>query len=199
MDILSVLLQTSSRRIGIFIPDVVISEKHSDRLEITEHPVERPTTAENAASVSDHAFRQPSEVVMETGFAGGGSLLDFTDTSSKGLSLGMSPAEVYQQLLELQRRRVPFDVTTGKRTYSNMLIKALDVTTDRTSENVLMVIITLREVIFTSSSEVKVAAKENMTGGVETSAVQNTGAKTTTDASSKSSLLATIIRGASGQ
>lgn len=198
MDVLSVLLQTSSRRIGIFIPDVVISERHSDRLEITEHPVERPTTAENAASVADHAFRQPSGVVMETGFAGGGSLLDFTDTTSKGLSLGMSPSEVYQRLLELQRQRVPFDVTTGKRTYSNMLIKALEVTTDRTSENVLMAVITLQEVIFTSSSEVKVAAKENMTGGVETSAVQNTGAKTTTDASSKSSLLATITGGLSG-
>jgi hypothetical protein len=45
---------------------------------------------------------------------------------------------------------VPFDVVTGKRLYTNMLIRALEVTTDRTSENVLSAVLTLREVIITS-------------------------------------------------
>jgi hypothetical protein len=39
MDILS-LFQQQSRRIGLIVPSVVISEKHNDTLEITEHPVE---------------------------------------------------------------------------------------------------------------------------------------------------------------
>ena len=47
----------------------------SDTLEITEHPVEKPTSS-GAGFVADHAYRRPSEVVMEVGFAGGGSLLD---------------------------------------------------------------------------------------------------------------------------
>nr|WP_179373858.1 hypothetical protein [Klebsiella pneumoniae] len=39
------------------------------------------------------------------------------------------------------------DVTTGKRLYTNMVIRSLDVTTERTSENVLMATVTLREII----------------------------------------------------
>ncbi|MCP6629627.1 hypothetical protein NL507_30970, partial [Klebsiella pneumoniae] len=81
-----------SRRIGLIVPSVVISEKHDDSLEITEHPVEV------GAAISDHAFRRPSEVVMQVGFAGGGSLLDFVDTSSLGLSVGIGPKETYQEL-----------------------------------------------------------------------------------------------------
>ena len=44
MDILSAIFRQQSRRIGLLIPSVVVSEKHSDALEITEHPVEKPTT-----------------------------------------------------------------------------------------------------------------------------------------------------------
>ncbi|END2859891.1 hypothetical protein AB6K61_002582 [Escherichia coli] len=183
MDFLSVLLQQRTRSIGIIIPDVVITEKHTDALEITEHPVEQPTNAgasgEGAGYISEHAFRRPSEVVMETGFSGGGSLLDFASNLTATSLLGLSPKELYQELLNLQRNRIPFDVTTGKRIYNNMLIKTLEVTTDKSSENVLLATLTLREVIITSTQSVRVAQKNNMTEGVGTSAVQNTGTKTT--------------------
>lgn len=171
MDILSTLFQQQSRRIGLIIPSVVISEKHSDTLEITEHPVE------TGAPVSDHAYKRPSEVVMEVGFSGGGSLLDFIDTSSLGLTLGLSPRETYQQILDLQASRIPFDVVTGKRLYSNMLIRAIEVTTDRTSENVLMAVLTLREVIITQTQQITVADKAAMKEGANTSAVINSGTK----------------------
>ena len=39
MDILSAIFRQQSRRIGLLIPSVVVSEKHSDALEITEHPL----------------------------------------------------------------------------------------------------------------------------------------------------------------
>lgn len=171
MDILSTLFQQQSRRIGLIVPSVVVSEKHSDTLEITEHPVE------TGAPVSDHAYKRPSEVVMEVGFAGGGSLLDFIDTSSLGLTLGLSPKETYQQILDLQTSRIPFDVVTGKRLYSNMLIRAIEVTTDRTSENVLMAVLTLREVIITQTQQIAVADKADMKEGSNTSAVINSGTK----------------------
>jgi len=191
MDILSTLFQQHSRRIGtgedMIIPSVVISEKHSDSLEITEHPVEI------GASVSDHAYRRPSDVVMQVGFAGGGSLLDLLDTTAIGLSAGLSPKEVYQNLLTLQNKRVPFDVVTGKRIYSNMLIRALEVTTDRTTENVLSAVLTLREVIITSTSTVQVAAKADMKLGANTSAVQNSGVKTPTPANN--SILKSTVSG----
>jgi hypothetical protein len=44
-----------SRKIGVIIPDVVVSEKHSDTLEITEHPVE------TGAAISDHAYKRPAK------------------------------------------------------------------------------------------------------------------------------------------
>lgn len=180
MDILSAIFRQQSRRVGLMVPSVVISEKHSDALEITEHPVEKPTTGTNSGFIADHAYKRPSEVTMECGFAGGGSLLDFADTSAIGLSLGLSPKEVYQQLLDMQSSRVPFDVITGKRVYRNMLLRTLEVTTDKTSENVLMCTLTLREVIMSQTQSVSVAEKADMQDGVSTSAVQNSGTKSTT-------------------
>lgn len=61
-----------------------------------------------------------------------------------------------------------------------MLLRNVEVTTDRTSENVLMAVLTLREIIITSTSTVQVADKSNMTEGVNTSAVENSGVKTPT-------------------
>ncbi|HHT7473991.1 TPA: phage baseplate protein, partial [Raoultella planticola] len=148
------------------------------------------------AAISDHAYRRPSEVVMQVGFAGGGSLLDFLDTTSFGLSVGLSPKETYQELLDLQNSRVPFDVVTGKRIYSNMLIRALEVTTDRTSENVLSAVLTLREVIITSTTTTQVAVKEDMKLGANTSAVQNSGVKT--PAAKNESLLSRLAGYATG-
>lgn len=175
MDILSTLLRLQSRKIGIMVPSVVVSEKHSDTVEITEHPVEI------GAAVNDHAYKRPSELTMECGFAGGGSLLDVFDTRTIGFGMplnSMSPQEVYKKLLDTQAKRELIDVVTGKRTYSNMLIRAIEVTTDKTSENVLNCTLTLREVILSRATPIFVQSKENMALGVNTSAVQNTGMKT---------------------
>lgn len=193
MDILSAIFRQQSRRIGILVPSVVVSEKHSDTLEITEHPVEKPTTSSASGFIADHAYKRPSEVTMECGFAGGGSLLDFVDTSSIGLGIGLSPKETYQQLLDLQSSRIPFDVVTGKRTYSNMLVRAIEVTTDRTSENVLNCILTLREVILSDTQTTTAASKADMSEGVSTSGVQNTGTKSLTPANE--SLLSRVGEG----
>ena len=95
-----------------------------------------------------------------------------------GVTVGTSPKGIYSQLLELQRSERPFDVVTGKRLYSNMLIRVLDVTTDKATENVLMATVTLREVIFTQAHTIQGAPKENMTLGANTSAVQDGGVVT---------------------
>ncbi|HBV9098994.1 hypothetical protein Q4R79_18405 [Morganella morganii] len=175
MDILSTLFSQNTRKIEMIVPSVVISEKHSDSSEITEHPVQVP--GGEGFTVSDHTFDRPSEVTMEIGFAGGGSLIDGFDTSSMfdistGLKLGSSPREIYQQLLDLRASKKPFDVITGKRDYKNMLIRAIEVTTDNTSENVLMVVLTLRQLIIVETKKTKVAPVENQklpeaTGGTE--------------------------------
>lgn len=196
MDILSAIFRQQSRRIGILVPSVVVSEKHSDTLEITEHPVEKPTTDSASGFIADHAYKRPSEVTMECGFAGGGSLLDFVNTSAIGLGLGLSPKETYQQLLDLQSSRISFDVVTGKRTYINMLIRAIEVTTDKTSENVLNCTLTLREVILSETQTTTAASKNDMSEGVSTSGVQNSGTKSPTPANE--SLLSQLAGGATG-
>ena len=150
MDILSTLFHQQSRKIGMIVPSVVISEKHTDMLEITEHPVEV------GAAVADHAYKKPSEVVMEVGFAGGGALLDFASNLTATSLLGLSPQQTYQELLDLQESRIPFDVVTGKRLY----------------------LLFLGEVLISRTQQITVADKTNMKEGASTSAVQNSGNKT---------------------
>lgn len=60
-----------------------------------------------------------------------------------------------------------------------MLIRALEVTTDKTTENVLSAVLTLREVLITQTQQITVANKSNMKDGASTSAVANSGTKTT--------------------
>jgi len=91
-----------------------------------------------------------------TGALGGGlgGAIDQTAAGIQALLTGNSPNQVkgiYQQLLKLQEDRIPFDVITGKRSYVNMLIRSLQVTTDKTSENALQVVANLRQIILVST------------------------------------------------
>ena len=89
----------------------------------------------------------------------------------------MSPKEVYASFLEMQRNRELLDVITGKRQYSNMLLRTIEVTTDKTTENVLSSVLTLREVNITTTQTIQVADKTDMSQGADTSATQNAGVK----------------------
>jgi len=145
-----------ARSIGGITMDVTIEESHTDETEITDHPVEQ------GASVTDHAFLKPATVTIRAGASDAG----------KSSSSGDRPCvEVYQRLLELRASREPFDLVTGKRVYKNMLIKSLGVTTDKDTENVLMVTAELRQVILAAVQTVAVPRSRqrngNVTGGVD--------------------------------
>lgn len=129
------LITQNGRMIGDIMPDVTIEEHHSDRLIITEHPVE------TGAAISDHAFRSPSEVVMKIGFS-----------NSTARTEGWVQ-EAYQTLLSLQQARQLIDVITGKRPYTSMLIDTLEVQTDEGSEWALFVTVALREIIIVSTQQ----------------------------------------------
>jgi hypothetical protein len=172
----SVLLRRS-RSIGDIIPGVVIEETQIDQLAITEHPVEI------GAPVSDHAYRRPAEVIMKCGWSNsspltiGGFSIPFISQglASSVMSLGEKDfvTETYAMLQKLQASREPFNVTTGKRLYKNMLIESLAVTTDETTENALMVVCKMREVIIvvavtrSTPSEEQQAAPEETQGTAE--------------------------------
>lgn len=127
------LISSPSRSIGTLMANVTVQEMHSDEYSITDHPVETGTT------ISDHCFALPQVVEIRCGWSD---------------STGGFPGyvqQVYQELLAQQRQREPFSVSTGKRQYSSMLMQSLNVVTDATSENTLMVVARCRQIIITST------------------------------------------------
>jgi hypothetical protein len=127
------LFGSNFRSIGGIVPDVTIEEIGTDVLRISDHPVEV------GATVSDHAFKMPCEIVMRCGFS----------NSTAGYEGYVQ--DVYGFLLSLQAAREPLDIFTGKRIYSNMLVGLVNQITDETSENALMVTVACREVIITGT------------------------------------------------
>ena len=124
------------RSVGDIAFEVTVEERHDDSLTITEHPVEK------GAAISDHAYKNPVEVVITAGISG-----------KDGESV---PKETYEKLLELQASREPFTIITGKREYENMLVQGISVTTYENTENVLMVTLDCREVIIVETETTQV-------------------------------------------
>jgi hypothetical protein len=166
------LLVKPQRSIGLFIPAAVFEENHIDELEITDHPIEY------GATVADHAYRRPAEVTIHCGWSNSPNKTGLL-SASLGLASLVTPIAgiasavigavegltgsdhlkgIYTKMLDLQRTRELFDVHTGKRTYQNMLIKTLSVTTDKNSENTLMVTVVCREIIIARTTSVQMGA-----------------------------------------
>lgn len=164
VNVLETVLLKRGRSLAGIIPNVVLEESHTDELTITNHPVER------GAAITDHAFKNPAQVTVHYGFGASGSILG-------ALSGVGDPKTVYQQLLDIQASRVPFDLVTGKRSYSNMLIAALSETTDAQTENVLIVTATMREIIIVDTSVVTLAPADAQANPEKTAGVDNAGTK----------------------
>ncbi len=166
MDILSAIFTAYGHRIGTLVPTVVTVETHAHKLNVTSLPVER------GASISDHA-----SVTMKCGFAGGGSLLNFIDTTGWQIKSGLSPAETLDSLIALQKSAALIRVVTSKRTYENMLLTSIATSTTKGDEHNLTCDLELKEVVLVESQQKSAAPKTNMTQGVSTSALQNAGMK----------------------
>ncbi len=127
------LVSTPDRNIGGIYPDVTIEEVARDEMFITQHPVDI------GCPVSDHAFIQPWSVEIKYGFS---------DSSAQ--AEGYSKA-IYQNFQTLQQSAKPFTVTTGKRSYSSMLVSLITQRTNAQSENSLDIAILCRYVNITDS------------------------------------------------
>lgn len=128
------------RAIGLIIPDLVIEEVSRDELDITEHPVE------NGAPITDHSYKRPMEVSIRAGWSNSGQYAGYVQ-------------DVYNALLGLQASRQPFNVFTGKRFYTNMLIASLIQTTNETSGDFsLMVQALLKEIIIVNTQATQTPA-----------------------------------------
>ncbi|GHV49936.1 hypothetical protein FACS1894216_01220 [Synergistales bacterium] len=125
------------RSVGGITFDVTIEEQHSDKLEITEHPVQ------TGANISDHAYKLPQAVTI---IAGKGALNDEN-----------APRDTYEKVRELQESREPFDIITGKREYKNMLIRDISETTSAETENSLILTLDCVEVILVDTQKTTVS------------------------------------------
>lgn len=120
------------RRIGDLVADVTVEERHSDRLTITQQPVEK------TASITDHAYKEPPTVTIRAGWSA---------SSQSAQGNPNYPADIYKQLLEYQDTVALLDVLTGKRKYENMLLAELEVYTDQDGEYALLAVMTFQKVI----------------------------------------------------
>lgn len=184
-------------------PQVTLEERHTDELEITEHPVEQ------GAAISDHAYKRPAEVVITCAWSNSPPAPSGIFTQAVGLgaalggpvvgAIGAIPAtlgglraaqsvfkgndsnqvkQIYDRLLKLQQSRIPFDVLTAKRSYTNMLFKTLTVTTDPENENNLMLVAVCRQVIIVRTQVISFNSDPETQADPETTQpVQDVGSK----------------------
>jgi hypothetical protein len=136
-----------SRSVGGLVPMVVVSEKSTDRVTVTRHPLEK------GAAIADHAYKEPASVVLMYGWSNSaaGSL---SLTATKATT---TVAEVYAQLLKLQSEFTLIEVLTKKRVYRDMLITAVEMINDDKSENALQVVITCDQILQASTSTTQLA------------------------------------------
>lgn len=176
---LQAILVRPKRNIGSFIANVTIEEQHQDDIQITDHPVEV------GASITDHAFRKPSSLVIKAGWSNSPSASNILQSAANavtgtingavGLANQVSSAlggpsfssvtgnqaksikDIYADMLKLQASRTLLNVVTGKRSYKNMLIESVSETTNADTENALILTIKLREVILVSTRVVQLS------------------------------------------
>ena len=152
----SVMVQPQ-RGLGGLYPDIMVEESHEDALTITEHPVEQ------GAAINDHAYVKPKEVTLRGGV---------TNAKSSG---GNPARDFYDKLLELQAKREPFDIITGKRQYKNMLLESLSETTTDATENCLLFVAQCREVIIVSTQTTSVPPSSKHASPAKTGAITDKG------------------------
>jgi hypothetical protein len=116
---------------GTIMADAVIEERSDDESVITENPVEQGSV------IADHAYDLPQD-------------LELTYVWSAGAQPGRQQSflnNIYQQFLDLKQAKILCSVVTGKRGYANMLVKGISTTTDRDSENILMLRISFHQIL----------------------------------------------------
>lgn len=150
------LFPTAARTIADIPLQVVINESTNDTLTITKQPVQQ------GASIADHAYKEPTTLSMTAYFN--------DNQTSQTLK------EIYSDLIELQNSRDPLTIVTPKRIYQSMLIASIGMTTDKTTENCLALILTFQEVIIVSVTTTTVPRRKQKSAAV-TGATENAGNK----------------------
>lgn len=117
--------------------DAVMRLDHSQELVITKHPVQ------NGASIVDHAYLQPSRLVLEVGFS------DSMDSYTPGqyTNAGAKSVSAYQTFLNLQALRVPLTVNTRLKQYQNMELVGVRAADTNQTAHALKMLLSFEQII----------------------------------------------------
>ena len=155
------------RDINGIVPDVVVEEKHTDTMTVTDHPVEK------GSFISDHAFKMPADLSMRIGWSPSASVLNglFSGSIFSGVS---STKEMYALFLQMQSQAVLMNISTGKRAYTNMVIVSISEVTNEETENALFLDVVFREINIVETEETTLKA-ENQSDPQKTGPLVNSG------------------------
>jgi hypothetical protein len=138
--------------IGGWFFDAWIKMTHTTTLTITDQPVQ------SGASLTDHAFLQPRELQMDIGMS------DVATSFIPGQFQSQSRSyTAYRVLLDLQRLRVPIQITTRLNVYENMLVEVISAPDDFTTLYGMKCTVTFREVLVANVKTVKISARPKVT------------------------------------
>lgn len=176
------------------IAQATIEEVHQDDLEVTEHPVEQGTM------IADHAFVRPAELIITAGWSNSASsqnavdaAIGFAATESSAaravinavelgegviglLNGGVSEVQrAYDNLLAAYQARTLFSVYTGKRPYKNMIIRSLSTTTDKSTENSMLIRIVMRQILMAQTQTITVPDSSKMADPGSTASPEDVG------------------------
>jgi hypothetical protein len=140
--------------------DAVLRTDHTSKLKITEHPVQ------SGAAISDHAYPEPAELLMEIGITDAARSL----IAGQYLEYDSRSVAAYDVLRRLQREIVPLQVVTRLQLYQNMLIESLSVSDDYTTKNALKATIQMREIPVVTVSTVALQSRAPQVTGSVTNA-----------------------------
>ncbi|WP_080297839.1 phage baseplate protein [Burkholderia pseudomallei] len=169
------MIMISPKKIGSITVQVAIEEVYNDELAITEHPVEQ------GAQIADHAFKRQPDLSMRCGWSNADyeALLGAAEATfdGGGLPSAQYVNAIYSQLLALQQARTPFDVTTSRRIYQNMLLQGLRLTVDAKTSSALILTATLKQIRIVSTQVTKLPPRENQADPASTAETGNGGTK----------------------
>lgn len=133
--------------------DAFLRIDHTSKLNITSHPVE------TGSNISDHAFIEPQELIMEIGMSD--AVKSFVNGQfATGRSRSVT---AYNLLKELQMQRIPLQINTRLGVYKNMLVETISVPDDYTSLYSLKATVTFREIVISKTKTVKISARAQVT------------------------------------
>ncbi|WP_024904459.1 phage baseplate protein [Robbsia andropogonis] len=186
------------------VAHATIEEVHEDELEVTDKPVETGSVISDHAyarpsglqltlgwSNSPTAAGALAAAQQAAGLAGavsgtalavvaGVQLVTGAASTLSALSGGVTIVnQQYANLLSLYKARTLFTIYTGRRVYSNMIIKSLTLTTDEKTENSMLIRVGCREILMAQTQTVSVGSDASVMSSPEkTQAVQDSGVVT---------------------